>query len=48
MENKKDYSDWLIVSDIDGTLNNKKRQTPKVNTDAIREFVHENGGRFLS
>ena len=46
MENKKDYSDWLIVSDIDGTLNNKKRQTPKVNTDAIREFVHENGGRF--
>lgn len=46
MENKKNYSDWLIVSDIDGTLNNKKRKTPKVNTDAIREFVHGNGGRF--
>lgn len=46
MENKKNYSDWLIVSDIDGTLNNKKRKTPKVNTDAIRAFVHESGGKF--
>lgn len=46
MENKKDYSHWLIVSDIDGTLNNKSRKTPKRNTDAIREFVHSDGGRF--
>ncbi len=46
MVNKKDYSDWLIVSDIDGTLNNKLRCTPKVNTKAIDCFVHENGGHF--
>lgn len=44
--NVKNYSDWLVVSDIDGTLNNKLRKTPKVNTDAIREFVHTNGGNF--
>ena len=42
----KNYSEWLVVSDIDGTLNNKKRKTPKVNTDSIRAFVHEDGGRF--
>lgn len=46
MENKKDYSGWLIVSDIDGTLNNKRRKTPEVNTEAVRTFVHEDGGRF--
>ncbi len=44
--NKKDYSDWLIVSDIDGTLNNKARRTPKVNTEAIDRFVHELKGNF--
>ena len=43
---KKDFSDWLIVSDIDGTLNNKKRKTPKVNTEAIDRFVHTHGGSF--
>ncbi len=42
----KDFSDWLIVSDIDGTLNNKLRRTPKVNTEAIYRFVHEHGGNF--
>lgn len=46
MENKKNYSNWLIVSDIDGTLNNKLRRTPKVNTRAIDSFVHENKGNF--
>ena len=46
MESKKNYSDWLVVSDIDGTLNNTKRRTPKRNTDAIRAFVHKDGGRF--
>ena len=46
MENKKDYSNWLIVSDIDGTLNNKLRRTPKVNTRAIDTFVHQNKGNF--
>lgn len=46
MENKKDYSDWLVVSDIDGTLNNKLRRTPKINTKAIDSFVHELKGNF--
>ena len=44
--NNKNYSDWLIVSDIDGTLNNTRRQTPEVNTKAIDEFVHKKGGNF--
>lgn len=39
------YSEWLIVSDIDGTLNDKKRQLPEVNRIAINRFV-ENGGKF--
>ena len=43
---KKNYSDWLMVSDIDGTLNNTMRRTPKVNTDAISDFVHNKGGHF--
>ena len=43
---KKNFSDWLIVSDIDGTLNNKMRKTPEVNTRAIDRFVHELGGNF--
>lgn len=42
----KNYSDWLVVSDIDGTLNNQLRRTPKVNTEAIDEFVHKKGGNF--
>lgn len=42
----KNYSDWLVVSDIDGTLNNSHRRTPKVNTEAIDEFVHKRGGNF--
>lgn len=44
--NRKNYSDWLMVSDIDGTLNNTMRHTPKVNTEAIRDFVHNKGGHF--
>lgn len=44
--NSKNYSDWLVVSDIDGTLNNKLRRTPKINTDAISSFVHKKGGHF--
>ena len=44
--NNKNYSDWLIVSDIDGTLNNNRRQTPEVNTNAIAEFVHKKSGNF--
>lgn len=45
MDNKKNLSDWLIASDIDGTLNNKFRQLPKRNEDAIEKFVSM-GGRF--
>ncbi len=43
---KKDYSKFLLVSDIDGTLNNKLRRTPKVNTEAIRRFTKDEGGIF--
>lgn len=46
MNSKSSYSDWLVVSDIDGTLNNKLRRTPKANTKAIDEFVHIKGGNF--
>ena len=44
--NCKNYSDWLLVSDIDGTLNNKLRHTPKINTAVISGFVHKKGGHF--
>lgn len=39
------YSKWLIVSDIDGTLNNKLRRLPKVNKQKIKEYV-DKGGYF--
>ncbi len=39
------YSQWLVVSDIDGTLNNKIRKLPKVNGEKVREYV-SNGGYF--
>ena len=42
----KDFSDFLVVSDIDGTLNNQFRKTPKVNTEAINRFVHQLNGNF--
>ncbi len=41
----KPYSDWLFVSDIDGTLNDKSMNLPKVNKEAIERFV-ERGGTF--
>lgn len=43
---KKDFSNFLVVSDIDGTLNNKLRRTPAVNFEAIRRFTKEEGGHF--
>ena len=43
---KKDFSDWLVVSDIDGTLNNKLRRLPKRNLEAITHFVCGLGGHF--
>lgn len=42
----KDMSNWLVVSDIDGTLNNKLRQLPKRNYEAICRFVNECNGHF--
>ena len=45
MGTDKNFSDWLIVSDIDGTLNNKARKLPKRNKDAIEKFVAQ-GGHF--
>lgn len=38
-----DMNGWLVVSDIDGTLNNKIRQTPKNNIRAIDDFVRRGG-----
>ncbi len=41
------YSEWLIVSDIDGTLNNKLRHLPKINAKKIREYVNNDGNFTL-
>ena len=43
---KKDLSNWLVVSDIDGTLNNKLRKLPKRNFEAIKHFVLKCNGHF--
>ena len=45
MQNK-DLSHWLVVSDIDGTLNNKFRRLPKNNYEAICRFINECNGHF--
>ena len=37
----KTFENWLVVSDIDGTLNNKFRRLPKKNYDAIKKFPGE-------
>lgn len=42
---EKTFENWLVVSDIDGTLNNKFRKLPKRNYLAIKEFT-ERGGNF--
>lgn len=41
----KTFENWLVVSDIDGTLNNKLRRLPKRNYDAIKKFT-DLGGNF--
>lgn len=41
----KPYEKWLVVSDIDGTLNSKYRTLPQKNYDAIKAFTN-NGGNF--
>jgi Cof subfamily protein (haloacid dehalogenase superfamily) len=38
-----DYSKWLLVSDIDGTLNNKLRRLPQKNKEKIKEYVGKGG-----
>lgn len=43
---KTDFSDWLVVSDVDGTLRNKLRRLPKNNYDAIKDFVENKHGHF--
>ena len=42
---EKTFENWLVVSDIDGTLNNKIRRLPKRNYEAIKEFT-QRGGNF--
>ena len=42
---EKTFENWLVVSDIDGTLKNKVRRLPQRNYDAIKEFT-ERGGNF--
>ncbi len=42
---EKTFENWLVVSDIDGTLNNKFRKLPKRNYDAIKKFT-QLGGNF--
>ena len=46
-KSNKPLSDWLIASDIDGTLNNKLRLMPKRNYKAIQKFVYDFGGNFI-
>ena len=42
---KKTFEDWLVVSDVDGTLHNKMSVVPPRNARAIRKFT-ELGGNF--
>lgn len=39
-------SDWLVASDIDGTINDKSRHLVQRNYDAIQKFVREYKGNF--
>ena len=45
-KDKTDLSDWLIASDIDGTINDKSRHLVKRNYDAVQRFVKEFKGNF--
>lgn len=42
---KQTFEDWLVISDVDGTLHNKAHQTPSRNVRAIEKFT-ELGGNF--
>lgn len=45
-QNEKKLSDWLIASDIDGTINNKARKLVQRNYDAIHKYIDQYGGNF--
>lgn len=45
-DNVKNLSHWLIVSDIDGTINDKARRLVKRNYDAIHRYIDQHGGNF--
>lgn len=45
-DKEKNLSNWLIASDIDGTINNKARKLVQRNYDAIHRFVDDFGGNF--
>ena len=45
-KNNIDLSDWLLASDIDGTINNKARNLVVRNYDMIQRFINEHGGNF--
>ena len=44
---EKTFENWLVVSDIDGTLIDGMRHMPKANKDAVSYFVN-NGGLFCN
>ena len=44
--NEKSLSNWLLASDIDGTINDKARRLVKRNYDAIHRYVDDFGGNF--
>ncbi len=44
--NNKSLSHWLLASDIDGTINDKKRRLVKRNYDAIHRFINDYSGNF--
>lgn len=46
VKNGKALSNWLIASDIDGTINNKRRKLVQRNYDAVHKFIDEYGGNF--
>ena len=46
VKNKVDLSEWLLASDIDGTLNNKARNLVVRNYDMIHRFINDYGGNF--
>ncbi len=47
MNNSKSLAGWLLASDIDGTLNDKRRHLPSRNRHAIRRFVYDCGGTMI-